>query len=202
MGFTKKTGEFHRSQLAKRLGIDNSCLSKSNWGGPKMQLRNFLVTLAVCNIDWNEVEFPPPVLAVLESLQQIFPKLSDRAGLGFNCETPSIEELLVLYFGFNLPAIAPTHQVLVVDVEHALGDDAIDWLTDQVKSVEWTRQIDIDCEAVAIVPRPQVVSREEIIQTLHTYGATWSLMREIFPFLISQIPDKSMRSWEAGWGLL
>ena len=201
-GFIKKTGEIHRSRLAQRLGIDNSCLSKPQWGGPKMQLRNFLVTLAVCNIEWQEVGFPPPILAVLESLRSVFPLVATTPTCSDASSIPTIEELLVLYFCYNLSEVPPVLEVSRSDVVAVLNEDNVVKIVDSVKSMEWSRQVDSDCELVPLVCRQMITDFRGIIATLRRFGDGWTMMRRVFPFLVSQTPDSSMQNWQTGWGFL
>jgi hypothetical protein len=167
-----------------------------------MQVRNFLVPMAVCNISLSEVDFPPPVMAVLSALRAIWGTMDQLTGIEEGEGPPSNEEILIMYFAFNSLDLPPVMKVSATHVLNSLDNNFSQRVLVEVRAAECERSVGDDIELLKIVEQPRVHGQMGIRRVILTFGDTWAALRNVFPFLVSQQLSTNAQEWDPSWGFI
>lgn len=195
--YCTREGRVIDKRLANRIGVNRSMLSRarSSPDGAFSRLGHFLALLNLCGIHFSEVSFPPPQLAVLQGLRDVFPLAQKTCGQA-DTPPPGDEELLVLYFCFNLTSWRQAK---------LSGNRA--QLTQAAQSVcELVATSDCDngqSDSMRLVPNPRLTAVDDILDVDSRLGDTWRLLRDTFPFLRTTCSDPRLRRRVAPleWGV-
>lgn len=185
-------GKLVDRRLAKRIGVDPAliCRLRGEDAGALNRFAHFLALMNLCGVEWDEVGFPSPQVAVIDAMIDLFPIAERALGVTEN-EKPSREEILLLYFAKNSAVWKSSYD------RRSSAQEPFEVECEKIFILVACADSGADDSSGPLVAEQKIEDHRALEELVNQRWAIWSVFHETFPFLGKPLDKKA----ESGWGI-